>query len=274
MNILGAGLLLTLVAMPARAITWDVQADFSLQANGAGAWTYGYLAPGNDPSSFRPFSDVQIGGDGYVNQSAWVLNGDYPRVTVNTGGDRIDGTVWFHAGAVSLHPGRSGEAAVIRWTAPQDVAALFLDSAFMGLDFTTTDVHVALNGLDIFSGDILPRPGTRWGDEERFAPAPFAVSAGDTIDFRVGYLDAFLNGGLNNDTTGLRAVLSDEPGHPVEKIDPAPFYPEIRVPAPGLPWPRGGGGDPAPVPLPGSLALLAGAVLALAAVRRRFGIAG
>jgi hypothetical protein len=250
--------------MTVNAATFDVETDFSLSTNPNGVWSYGQYTPGNDPTRFVAFGSKSSSSQGYIGEDVWFA-GDYPRVSHNNTVAKINGTVWFYDDAVILHPGREGEEAVVRWTAPNDFNALYLDVAFIGVDYTTTDVHVSLNGAELFAGDIEPLPGTRWGDTERFTPEPFTVSVGDVIDFRVGFLSPYINAGLNNDSTGLQAILSDEPGHSVRSITVPQFNLIGRVPSPGILCPEGSNNCNGllPVPLPPSLPLMAVALTAL-----------
>jgi hypothetical protein len=81
---------------------------------------------------------------------------------------------------LQLHPGIDGEDAVFRWTAPSS-GAFFITGKFEGLDSTTTDVHILLNGGTLLSGSI----------GSNGAAVPFTlttgVNAGDHLDFVVGF---------------------------------------------------------------------------------------
>jgi len=101
---------------------------------------------------------------------------------------------------LQLHPGIDGEDAVVRWTAPSS-GAFFITGKFEGLDSTTTDVHILLNGGTLLSGSI----------RSNGAAVPFTlttgVNAGDHLDFVVGFCpnDYFF------DSTGLAATIAPVP---------------------------------------------------------------
>ena len=104
-----------------------------------------------------------------------------------------------------MHPGILGEYAVVRWTAPSSVGVR-VSGFFDGIDQsqpTTTNVYVLLDGLSVFSGDIVGNT------------APFdltlAVLSGHTIDFAVGFGS---DGNYFYDSTGLSATINavPEPG--------------------------------------------------------------
>lgn len=132
---------------------------------------------------------------------------------------------------LDMHPSSTGEDSVVRWTSP-GTGSIVISGLFQGLDFagpTTTDAHILLNGIAIFDANI-----NSYG-----VAVPFnlveAVSAGDTIDFAVGFGS---DGGYSFDSTGLQGTI-----------------------------------DLSTVPEPGTLALLgSGLVGVMAMVRRRVGL--
>ncbi|MCC6491683.1 MAG: hypothetical protein IT424_01535 [Pirellulales bacterium] len=127
-------------------------------------------------------------------------NNDSPNIHVNLTPTDVFDTLLYPGGAVTLHPGPSGEYSVVDWVAPRN-GAISVAGAFRGLHSTTTDVHVLLNGIAKFSGTIAGL-----NDAESFSlPGPLALAAGDRIRFAVGY---GLNQNYEQDTTGLDAQIS------------------------------------------------------------------
>ncbi|MBN2294886.1 MAG: hypothetical protein JXM70_20835, partial [Pirellulales bacterium] len=105
---------------------------------------------------------------------------------------------------MAIHPGRGGEHAVTRWTAPQD-ATIDLTVNFISIaEQATTDVHVLHNGRALFDGFINvsghgPNAGFR---------GTIPVKAGDTIDCTAG----FGNGNYGADTTALSVTIKTTTG--------------------------------------------------------------
>ena len=114
---------------------------------------------------------------------------------------RALGITWAPA-QLALHPGRDGDYAALRWTAPEAsevrLAAVFRSIA----EHATTDVHVLHNGRPLFDGAIHVGGA---GPQAEFAQA-FSVAAGDHLDFICG----FGNGDYGADTTALAVRI--DPG--------------------------------------------------------------
>ena len=113
------------------------------------------------------------------------------------------GITWA-PGQLAFHPGRDGEYAVVRWTAPADdrvdVAATFSSIA----ERATTDVHVLLGGETLFDALINVGDG---GPTCHFAKT-LDVKAGDTLDCVAG----FGNGSYGADTTALDVIIKSASG--------------------------------------------------------------
>ncbi len=128
-----------------------------------------------------------------------------PCVTFNATRDTIRalGITWS-PGQLAFHPGRDGEYAVVRWTAPDegdvDLSAVFTSIA----ERATTDVHVLHNGRGLFDAGINVQDG---GAEQAFRKT-LAVRAGDTLDFVCG----FGNGNYGADTTALAIAIKTAAG--------------------------------------------------------------
>ena len=140
-------------------------------------------------------------GGGLAGIEAW-RNADRvdPCVTHNGTSRTVRGLgITWAPGQLAMHPGRNGEFAAVRWTAPADeaveVSAVFASIA----EHATTDVHVQHNGRSLFDGFVNLRGA---GREQKFERS-VDVRAGDTIDCVCG----FGNGDYGADTTALAAAV-------------------------------------------------------------------
>jgi hypothetical protein len=208
-----AALLLTLSAWVSGAMipqsapafadaSYSAAADFSATSNPTGVWSYGWSAQRGSAFTLDT-QRTNVGG-----ADIWFEpRGDpvAPGVFHNGTNGTVNpyGTHPFAPGQLGLHPGPYGDNAVVRWTAPAfgtfDIAA-----TFSGMDTggTTTDVAVLRNGGELFSGLVNGYQATR-----SFSGV-VAVSAGETIDFSVGYGS---NETYFGDMTGLDAVITEVP---------------------------------------------------------------
>jgi hypothetical protein len=176
-------------------MAFNAVADFSAVSNPSGPWSYGSRDSATGP--YTPFSQKSaLYGAG---MSTW-SNGSYPYVTHNgTGAIQPYQTVILPPDLLALHPGPQGEYAVVRWTAPA-TGTIQLDGRFQGLDRigTTTNATITHKGVILFSQGI----------NGFSARAPFriqrAVTAGDTIEFSIGYG----NSNYYCDTTGLSVTVN------------------------------------------------------------------
>ncbi|MGC8643396.1 MAG: glycoside hydrolase family 2 TIM barrel-domain containing protein, partial [Isosphaeraceae bacterium] len=137
---------------------------------------------------------------------AWRLNDrPDPCVTRNAASEevRMLGITW-QPGQVAFHPGRDGEFAVVRWTAPArervTLAAQFQSIA----EHTTTDVHILHNGKPLWKS-LINLEGK--GPEAWFT-AQVDVKPGDTIDSVCGWG----NHDYGADTTALAVTLKSPSG--------------------------------------------------------------
>jgi hypothetical protein len=222
--------LLTVVALATPfLLADDLVGDFSTSSNPNGHWSYG-----TTPSlggALTLYGAVGSGGCGGA-LNGWQQGPNPPYVLANKSGGTATcaGTVSVPNNFLDLHPSSTGDDSVVRWTSPS-TGSIFINGLFQGLDFvgpTTTDVHILLDGTAIFNANI-----GSYG-----VAVPFnlveAVSAGDTIDFVVGFGS---DGNYLFDSTGLQGTI-----------------------------------NPSTVPEPGTLALLgSGFVGVMAMIRRRVG---
>lgn len=195
---------------------YDAVSDFSTTTNPRGAWTYGYISPGDapDPSTFTKFA---WGGQIFNYFSNEELKGlfgwkvplppgtpsgqDTPLgVYKNTSSGKVS---VYEPGELSLHPGFGGFYSAVRWISPR-TATYSIIGEFTGLDPkpTSTDAHVARDNKPLWSDFI--------NDARR--PHQFgltqSVPKGEAIYFFVGYGS---DKEIWNDTTGLsvRILLQD-----------------------------------------------------------------
>ena len=224
------------LAPTAYASSFDAATDFSLASNPNGVWSYGYSISNMPGGPFTPDTiNSNMNGNmtfGNSNLSSWQGNvvcvicmqsEKYPLVIKNTANtvQTIGTTVSLLPGELALHPAgppvSSEEFAVVRFTAP--TTGLFtINSTFGGRDTgstassrgTTTDVHVLLNNVSLFDGEV-----TGFGATQSFSTTRL-LSFGDTLDFVVGIGDGtpLENGGqptFFDDTTALSATISTVP---------------------------------------------------------------
>lgn len=199
-----ASAIVSISATVAAAATFDIENDFTIAANPSSPWSFGYYATLGDTSSFTlmPTADPTLFG--HSGLEGWTVGNSHSMFQNTNPVTTIFFTISMDADEVALHPGVNGREAVLRFTAPSSDSYDIL-GAFSGVDFqgsfTTTDVSIYLNGLSIFSGDVLG-----FGDIEAFNITQ-ALTAGDALDFAVGY------GPDNNyffDSTGLQLTISDQ----------------------------------------------------------------
>jgi hypothetical protein len=161
---------------------WSAVSQFSSANNPNGEWSYG----------FTPSLGANLLG--------WELAGAEPWVLGNPTGKRQDcGTGQTPTNLLDIHPGEAGQYSVVRWTAP--TAGQFrIAGSFEGIDPrpTTTDVHVLLDGVPLFNGEIGSFKVPMRFDFVK------TLNAGDTVDFAVGY---GTDGNFLNDSTGLTATI-------------------------------------------------------------------
>ena len=133
---------------------FNAAADFSLNSNPNGVWTYGYSTTLGGTFILDANTGTTISGN--PNFSYWDANIVFtgtPGVYKNTSAtNQQAGGLNLEPGQLALHPGPHGEVSIVRWTSP-DAGNLSLNAIFTGRDNingTTTDVHVFLNGSSLF----------------------------------------------------------------------------------------------------------------------------
>lgn len=154
-------------------------------------------------------------------------DGTDPCVTRNSTDHVVQalGITW-QPGQLAFHPGRDGQYAVVRWTAPAE-GKVHLDVRFQSIaERATTDVHVFHGDAALFDGGIHVGDG---GPESHYA-GDVTVRAGDTIDCVVGYG----NGNYGADSTALDLTVRPESGESYQAS--AGFHPQKN---PNGPWSYG-----------------------------------
>lgn len=189
-----------------RLLIFDAVADFSIDKNPTGPWSYGYAAnldgpfalhmtkqPGLSQGRLDRWSSPALGKDIAVmrNKAKSTIPGDPP-------------TYDIPHDVIHMHPGESGTFDVVRWTCPKK-GQYSIVGDFCGLDHgaaADVDVHVRKNlGVSLFS-DILRGALTQ---------TSFALNENlrkdDTLDFIVGVGPS---GKHWSDSTGLRAKVTQK----------------------------------------------------------------
>lgn len=185
----------------------EAVAVFSSTSNPNGNWSYGYT-PLDDISNFVLFTHAvhnnhygspDIPVDWWSRPDEW-----HPLILKNTSHLTIviqDGLV-VPPNMFEMHPGPNGERSVLRWTAPAS-GHFRAQGQFRGLNTngeTTTDVLIVINGNQTRLSDIVDG----YNIEKPF-DLTFALSAGSTIDFSVGF---GTNKNYECDSTGFSVIIT------------------------------------------------------------------
>ena len=171
---------------------WDVTNDFSVSnGNPNGSWSYGW-ANGSGQFLLDGTGDVYNGS-----RSWWGIYDTGPVVWVNN----LSYTQYeVQPGQVSLQPGENGEACVVRWTAPAAFTSptqVQITGQFLAGDSGAPYVGIVIDGIP-----LRTTPYWQATDFGSFS-FPYAVSAGDTIDFAVWGADYGANTPLEATITAV-----------------------------------------------------------------------
>ncbi len=179
-------------------VTYDPAAEFSPTDNPTNVWSYGYTDHLGDPVNTYDTA-TQVDGIDYWTSSALQNSSTIaPDVLHNGSGDSEDG---IPDGTLALDPGFYGEYSHVVFTA-QTAGSYDIDGTFdVAADegSPTTDVHVLVNGVSQFDGEVSA------DNSQDFDLPGFFLNPGDTIDFAVGYGS---NQNFDNDTTSLSAEVT------------------------------------------------------------------
>lgn len=186
---------------PAAKKVYDAAKDFSSAANPTGAWSYGWAA--SRTAAFNAFGTMitdDLGLNVWQEASSSCV---YFNPTSEV--QHPAGTITIAPKQLAMHPSQTGANAVLRWRAVEP-GSYHVDVTFTGISgwngapSTTTDVAVLRNGVEIFSAGINTSNG---GNTASFSKTISGISAGETIDFTVG----FGNGNYSYDSTAIDAKL-------------------------------------------------------------------
>ncbi len=222
-------------------IARNAATDFSATLNPSAPWTHGYaLNPG---ASFTAFGHATTAAGLQV----WQRPGtsDPPSTVFNpTGSTSTPGTPVYAAGELHLHPGPTGEFAVLRFTAP--VTGIYeINAAFQGADTvgTSTDVWVLSGTNEWFRGTV-----NGYGPASRRAyRTAVPLNAGANIDFAVGpngtyfYDNTLVEVQISYRATtdavsGTIAYAGEEDRYSFQLAQPATMYFDSRTSSSGLNW--------------------------------------
>jgi hypothetical protein len=185
------GALGLILGVPAYAEASFAYSDFG-NTNPSGKWGYGYELTLTGPFTLNTdyFEAPSPGAQGQT--AAWTS----PLIDAFLG-------VYKSAtpGDLVLHPGNSGEYAVLRFTAPE-AAVYSYSGLFRGFDTATSDIHIAVNNILVYSSTIIALDQLQGFDAQAY------LEAGQTLDFLVGY-GANANNG--NDATALTVTVTSIP---------------------------------------------------------------
>jgi len=183
----------------------DPAQEFSIAKNPNGLWSYGSTTTLGGTFTLYPQALVNV--QGVQGKDLWNVG----NTDCNAGQTPILGRsteqqtqppafIIFPVDTLDMHPGCHGEDTVLRWTAPLS-GNYRLRGSFEGIDecCPTTDVHIRLNSMtSLLDADINGFGQVALFDVKR------AVSAGDTIDFIVGFGS---DGNYFNDSTALQLAI-------------------------------------------------------------------
>jgi hypothetical protein len=211
-------------AIDAGAAQYDLGHEFSFSQNPNGPWRYGYTKgttlaldqvvldrygiaqdggigiwhPSDAGGDFSPVANPSDGGAGY-----------YPYVADNPGTTTyVYAASWaVRAGEVAMEASNGGQYSVVQFVAPEG-GTYDVQAHFEGVHFrlSTTDVHVRVNDVEVFSSEIDGYGGDPAAFQVQGAnPAAdyrgmLSLLTKDIVTFAVGW---GTDGSNFNDTTGL-----------------------------------------------------------------------
>lgn len=178
--------------------SYDAAAEFSATSNPSGTWLYGWsTAPGQAVHIDLNRTNVSGIDIWYEPRGDPIVPGVFhngTNGTINAFGAS------FAPGELALHPGPTGDNAVVRWTAP--VTGTFaVDATFKGINMAgpTTDVNVLVKDTGQLFSDFVNGYGTT-----RTFSRTVTFAAGEAIDFTVGFGS---NSNYGSDMTGLDVTI-------------------------------------------------------------------
>lgn len=189
-------LVVTAATAPAQTVIYNATADFTPGlSNPNGVWFYGYTT--NLAGTLTPFAGYAFDSNAQVYSWSTNLSLGAPTIYFNFGSSVLNG---LPPNQLALHPGPSGEYAVLRFTAPADGNYAIAAQFFSG-DLRVTDATILVNGQAgsplFFAADTSSNPAFN---------GSVTLNLGDRLDFAVGAPTDFTFG-----TTPLAVVLTFTP---------------------------------------------------------------
>ena len=181
--------------------TYDAASDYALTQGGTtGNWFYGYSASDLDDTFIQYVQNDSVPSCNGGMYQRWFdpMSGDLtPQIARNTASTIC---VNIPPEALFFHPGPTGRRSILRWTAP--VAGTFQVTGALGKqnNGATTDIRILKNavGTPLFIGNI--------GDSfQQPFDFPVTVTAGETLDFSVGWGNGSYNG--DGSTLAVRIAI-------------------------------------------------------------------
>lgn len=171
---------------------WDLSADFNIDGNPNGQWSYAYatharLTEPNTTNIIPPdTSEVTLMPRAAVNHEGALLTcwfhpvDNWPYIGIAPTAGSCWG-VWFEQGEIGLHPGNPSESvmAIARWTAPRE-GDIVVTGQFEGVAPGTRDFYLIFNHTNVLA--------SQYSVGYSILPFEFemTVAAGDTIDMCIG----------------------------------------------------------------------------------------
>ena len=189
--------------------SWEIGSEFDDQANPAPTvWSYGYETTLNNTFNLstnpvNAFSGALTGWEETNDGTGSLVIHNvapYPNTFTAAGGP-----VYYGPHQLAQHPSQTCHYSDVRFTVPTK-GRYKISGQWYGMDDngvrTTTDVHVSVNGVQAFAGNIDLPLGQMSASFTSINTA--MLNVGDTIDFQVGCGD---NGAWNYDSTALNGVI-------------------------------------------------------------------
>lgn len=191
-------------AAPVPVTSWELAGEFNPGSNPSGPWSYvtrtGATCAALGPALTIPYVSSAPSVAGHGSPADPYLGvahiGSQSAVTINT--------LVFPPRGVAMHPGPSGQCAVVRFTAPK-TGKYTIYGSFYALDGngsgTNVTTHVFVSNSPYPAGSVNATTKIY----QRFGHT-FNLASGNSIDWAIG-----ANGNYFFDTTGLHAVVLWEP---------------------------------------------------------------
>jgi acetyltransferase-like isoleucine patch superfamily enzyme len=195
---LAAGIVMTLgSAAHAAQASWDAVGDFNIMANPNGAWSYNWQFP-TGPLTLMAFGQHDCDEAGSDCWNKYGGTNYLPQIAKNVSGAEIQNACCVYPLSIlNMHPGASGERAVLTWTAPA-TGTYVISGQYQIEDHTPTGVEVFVTqGSTVLLDKVL-------ASFARVAQFHYkrAIAAGEQVSFLV---DA--HGNYASDSTALHVGI-------------------------------------------------------------------